>query len=286
MVNQFAGSRRPSRRSSPAATAWSSAMASGRRWRWRWWTGRCAPRSWARRRTRPAQEPGIRALPLRQRRGDRLRRAPEAAALRRFPERAGEACATHARRTALKARPPNDADDARGYNFAYLDESDQADDPPRHPEGGGDPRPPGAVRLARDAAALWLGHRRHPGDGRDPRPGRRAEGDRPGRRRHHQRRLHPPLLRAASPASPRPSARREATVIQTRHRIPETPLREGQILVYQVPMPEPLFRLEAARRGDAADARAGRLRPDAREAVRGHRAARPCRDQLQLPGAW
>jgi alpha-D-ribose 1-methylphosphonate 5-phosphate C-P lyase len=36
----------------------------------------------------------------------------------------------------------------------------------------------------------------------------------------------------------------EATVIQTRHRVPETPLREGQILVFQVPMPEPLFRLE------------------------------------------
>jgi alpha-D-ribose 1-methylphosphonate 5-phosphate C-P lyase len=36
----------------------------------------------------------------------------------------------------------------------------------------------------------------------------------------------------------------EASIIQTRHRIPETPLREGQILVYQVPMPEPLFRLE------------------------------------------
>ncbi|HYZ32431.1 MAG TPA: alpha-D-ribose 1-methylphosphonate 5-phosphate C-P-lyase PhnJ, partial [Crenalkalicoccus sp.] len=36
----------------------------------------------------------------------------------------------------------------------------------------------------------------------------------------------------------------EATVIQTRHRIPEAPLREDQILVYQVPMPEPLFRLE------------------------------------------
>jgi alpha-D-ribose 1-methylphosphonate 5-phosphate C-P lyase len=36
----------------------------------------------------------------------------------------------------------------------------------------------------------------------------------------------------------------EATIVQTRHRIPETPLREGQILVYQVPMPEPLFRLE------------------------------------------
>ena len=37
----------------------------------------------------------------------------------------------------------------------------------------------------------------------------------------------------------------EATVIQTRHRIPERQLTEGQVIVYQVPMPEPLFRLEA-----------------------------------------
>ena len=36
----------------------------------------------------------------------------------------------------------------------------------------------------------------------------------------------------------------EATIIQTRHRIPETPLRDGQILVYQVPVPEPLRWLE------------------------------------------
>jgi len=36
----------------------------------------------------------------------------------------------------------------------------------------------------------------------------------------------------------------EATVIQTRHRIPERPLHEGQILVYQVPIPEPLRWLE------------------------------------------
>lgn len=36
----------------------------------------------------------------------------------------------------------------------------------------------------------------------------------------------------------------EATVIQTRHRIPEVPLHEGQILVYQVPIPEPLRFLE------------------------------------------
>lgn len=36
----------------------------------------------------------------------------------------------------------------------------------------------------------------------------------------------------------------EATVIQTRHRIPETALSEDQILVYQVPIPEPLRFLE------------------------------------------
>lgn len=36
----------------------------------------------------------------------------------------------------------------------------------------------------------------------------------------------------------------KATIIQTRHRIPESPLREGQILVYQVPIPEPLRFLE------------------------------------------
>ncbi len=36
----------------------------------------------------------------------------------------------------------------------------------------------------------------------------------------------------------------EATLIQTRHRIPETPLRAGQIMVYQVPIPEPLRWLE------------------------------------------
>ena len=39
----------------------------------------------------------------------------------------------------------------------------------------------------------------------------------------------------------------EATVIQTRHRIPEMPLREDQIIVYQVPMPEPLAKLEPSR---------------------------------------
>ena len=36
----------------------------------------------------------------------------------------------------------------------------------------------------------------------------------------------------------------EATLIQTRHRIPETPLTEDQLLVFQVPIPEPLRFLE------------------------------------------
>lgn len=36
----------------------------------------------------------------------------------------------------------------------------------------------------------------------------------------------------------------EATLIQTRHRIPEHPLNEAQILVYQVPVPEPMQWLE------------------------------------------
>ena len=39
----------------------------------------------------------------------------------------------------------------------------------------------------------------------------------------------------------------EASIIQTRHRIPETPLQASQIIVYQVPMPEPLYRLEPSR---------------------------------------
>ena len=36
----------------------------------------------------------------------------------------------------------------------------------------------------------------------------------------------------------------EATIIQTRHRVPEEPLTAGQVLVYQVPIPEPLRFLE------------------------------------------
>ena len=39
-----------------------------------------------------------------------------------------------------------------------------------------------------------------------------------------------------------------ATIVQTRHRIPETKLREDQIIVFQVPIPEPLRWLEPRER--------------------------------------
>jgi len=38
----------------------------------------------------------------------------------------------------------------------------------------------------------------------------------------------------------------KATLIQSRHRIPEAPLKKGQILILQVPMPEPLRHVESS----------------------------------------
>ena len=60
----------------------------------------------------------------------------------------------------------------------------------------------------------------------------------------------------------------EATVIQTRHRIPETPLRENQIIVYQVPIPEPCT-FWSPERPKPAPARALRIRRHAGEPLRG-----------------
>ncbi len=84
---------------------------------------------------------------------------------------------------------------APDLQFRLSRRADQADDPPRHPQGDRDPRLSGAVRQPRNADALWLGHRRRAGDRGDPRARRRAEGDRPGLRRHHQRDLDPQILR-------------------------------------------------------------------------------------------
>lgn len=43
---------------------------------------------------------------------------------------------------------------------------------------------------------------------------------------------------------PTTEATAEASIVQTRHRVPEDPMTEGQIIVYQVPQPEPLRYLE------------------------------------------
>jgi alpha-D-ribose 1-methylphosphonate 5-phosphate C-P lyase len=53
------------------------------------------------------------------------------------------------------------------------------------------------------------------------------------------------FMRVAGVATTESTA--EATIVQTRHRIPERALREDQVIVYQVPQPEPLSRLEPRR---------------------------------------
>ena len=108
----------------------------------------------------------------------------------------------------------------------------------------------------------------------DPRPRRRAEGDRPGRRRHHQRRLDPPLLRQDGRRRDdhRDRARRPSSRPATAS--PRRRCASGQILVYQVPIPEPLRFLEPRETETRQHARAGGVRPDARQALRGHRPPR------------
>ncbi len=131
-----------------------------------------------------------------------------------------------------------------GLQLRLSRRADEADAPAGDSEGHRHPRLSGALRQPRDAAVLRLGHRRRPGDGDHHRPGGRPEGHRPGRRRHDQRGEHP-AASSRGPTGVRTTTRTdEATLIQTRHRIPETPLREGQILVFQVPIPEPLRWLE------------------------------------------
>ena len=52
------------------------------------------------------------------------------------------------------------------------------------------------------------------------------------------------LIRDACPGLDTTSSTAAATVIQTRHRVPERPLTERQIMVYQVPYPDPLQIIE------------------------------------------
>ena len=78
--------------------------------------------------------------------------------------------------------------------FRLSGRADETDDPPGAAESRCDPRPSGAVWLTRNAAALRLGHRWHPGHRFHPGRRRRAESDRPRRRRYHQCGFHSSLL--------------------------------------------------------------------------------------------
>ena len=80
------------------------------------------------------------------------------------------------------------------------------------------------------------------------------------------------------------TATADATVIQTRHRIPEAPLHARAGAGLSGADPGAAAVPGAARDRDAAHACARRIWPDARQAVRGHRALRPYRDLLCLSG--
>ena len=188
-----------SRRASPAATASSSARASARRCRWRWSTARCAPTNSpksgsARRRTRNSCS--------------RIRDNVQATGfvehlkLPHYVDFQAELALLRAvadgTKTAQRRPSPTRGGrrmTARPLQLRLSRRADEADDPPRDPQGDRHSRLSGSLRLARNADALRLGHRRRAGHRGDHRSRRRAQGDRPGRRRHHQRRLDPRLLR-------------------------------------------------------------------------------------------
>jgi alpha-D-ribose 1-methylphosphonate 5-phosphate C-P lyase len=76
----------------------------------------------------------------------------------------------------------------------------------------------------------------------------------------------------------------EATVIQTRHRIPEKELREDQVLGVPGSDPRTAPVSGAAGNGNPQDACPRRLRSHARETLRGHRQERPHRHHIRLSG--
>ncbi len=76
----------------------------------------------------------------------------------------------------------------------------------------------------------------------------------------------------------------EATIIQTRHRIPEETLDDGPDAGLSGADPRAAALPRAARDRDAQDACARGIRADACQALRGHRHARPYRHHLCLSG--
>ena len=205
-----------------------------------------------RRGDRAGTERGVRAVPLGQYRGDRVRRASEAAALRRFPERAGERAPRCEREVGQRKR--DEVGDAcggthapmKGYNFAYLDEQTKR-----------------MIRRSLLKAVAIPGHQVPFGSREMPLPyGWGTGGIQVTASVLGAGDVLKVIDQGADDTTNAVSIRRffartagvrtttrttEATVIQTRHRIPEKTLRDDQIIVYQVPQPEPLYRLESSR---------------------------------------
>ena len=196
--------------------------------------------------TAPAQNVEFVLYHSRQHRGDRLRRASEAAALRRFPERAAERAAHAAQKSRARARSACGGSRMKGYNFAYLDEQTKR-----------------MIRRALLKAVAIPGHQVPFGSREMPLPYGWGTGgiqvtasvlgaddvlkviDQGADDTTNAVSIRRFFARTAGVRTTTHTA--EATVIQTRHRIPEKQLRDDQIIVYQVPQPEPLFRLEPSR---------------------------------------
>ena len=192
-------------------------------------------------RVAPGTGRGIRALAFRQCAGDRLRRASQAAALRRLPVRARAAPADARRRRQGPAG--GGGMNAPAYNFAYLNEQTKRmirrailkaiaipgyqvpfasrEMPMPYGWGTGGVQVTAAVLTPDDTLKVI-------DQGADDTTNAVS--------------IRKFFVKTAGVKTTERTE--EATIIQTRHRIPETRLTEDQILVFQVPIPEPLRFLE------------------------------------------
>src|SRR5262249_53978493 len=189
---------------------------------------------------------GVRAVAFRQRAVDRLRRASQAAALRRLPGRArpGAADARGVRPRGRARRPARGRRmNARAYNFAYLDEQTKR-----------------MIRRAILKAVAIPGYQVPFASREMPMPYGWGTGgvqvtaavlgpndvlkviDQGSDDTTNAVSIRKFFAKTAGVRTT--TGTEDATVIQTRHRIPEAPLTEAQILVFQVPIPEPLRFLE------------------------------------------
>ena len=155
MVNQFEARRRR-RRSSRAATAWPSARPSARRWPWRWSTARCDAASSARSRPRRRRTRSSCST-----HADNVEASGFVQHLKlphyvtSSPSWCSSAAARGGDRSAAAAEAGRGARRSRSQprtrtlacQLRLPRRADQAHDPPRAAQGGGHPRPPGAVRL-------------------------------------------------------------------------------------------------------------------------------------------